>query len=103
MTDTTEADYTDPQVVWRTAEASPSGLAYADGHLWMASLRGERLWRVDVDGKRARKPRDFFVGDYGRLRTVEVAPDGNLWVTTSNRDGRGEPASNDDRILLVRP
>ena len=96
-------DYTDPQVVWRTAEASPSGLAYADGHLWMASLRGERLWRVDVDGKRARKPRDFFVGDYGRLRTVEVAPDGNLWVTTSNRDGRGEPASNDDRILLVRP
>ena len=96
-------DYTDPQVVWRTSEASPSGLAYARGHLWMASLRGERLWRVTVDGKRATKPTDFFVGDYGRLRTVEVAPDGNLWVTTSNRDGRGDPATGDDRILEVRP
>ncbi|RYP88937.1 PQQ-dependent sugar dehydrogenase [Nocardioides guangzhouensis] len=96
-------DYTDPQVVWRTSEASPSGLAYARGNLWMASLRGERLWRVTVDGKRATKPTDFFVGDYGRLRTVEVAPDGNLWVTTSNRDGRGDPAATDDRILEVRP
>jgi sugar lactone lactonase YvrE len=37
------------------------------------------------------------------MRTVVVAPDGNLWVTTSNRDGRGEPADADDRILLVRP
>ena len=96
-------DYTDPQVVWRTSEASPSGLAYADGHLWMASLRGERLWRVAVDGNKATQPTDFFVGDYGRIRTVEVAPDGNLWVTTSNRDGRGDPAGDDDRILVVRP
>jgi hypothetical protein len=43
------------------------------------------------------------VGSYGRLRTVVRAPDGNLWVTTSNRDGRGSPAPADDRILLVRP
>ena len=96
-------DYTDPQLVWRTSEASPSGLAYADGHLWMASLRGERLWRVTVDGRKAAEPTAFFVGDYGRIRTVEVAPDGNLWVTTSNRDGRGDPAADDDRILVVRP
>ena len=96
-------DYTDPQIVWRTSEASPSGLEYADGHLWMASLRGERLWRVSVDGRKATDPTDFFVGDYGRIRTVEVAPDGNLWVTTSNRDGRGDPADDDDRILVVRP
>jgi glucose/arabinose dehydrogenase len=96
-------DYTDPQLVWRTDDASPSGLAYQDGYLWMASLRGERLWRVAVDGRRATEPTDFFVGDYGRIRTVEVAPDGNLWVTTSNRDGRGDPAAGDDRILVVRP
>ena len=96
-------DYTDPQLVWNTDDASPSGLAYADGHLWMASLRGERLWRVTVDGRKAVDPTAFFVGDYGRIRTVEVAPDGNLWVTTSNRDGRGDPASDDDRILVVRP
>lgn len=99
----TSTRFRNPQVVWHTDEASPSGLAYADGRLWLASLRGERLWRVDVTGRRASNPVDFFVGRYGRMRTVAVAPDGNLWVTTSNRDGRGDPAPGDDRILLVRP
>jgi glucose/arabinose dehydrogenase len=91
----------DPQVVWETDVASPSGLAFREGRLWLASLRGERLWRIDVTGPRARDPRDFFVGTYGRMRTVVVAPDGRLWVTTSNRDGRGAPAAADDRILLI--
>ncbi len=95
--------YRNPFVTWRTSEASPSGLAFLDGYLWAASLRGERLWRVPVTGDGVGKPRDFFVGDYGRIRTVNVAPDGNLWVTTSNRDSRGDPAPGDDRILLVRP
>jgi glucose/arabinose dehydrogenase len=98
-----QSRFRNPQVVWHTDEASPSGLAFLDGHLWLASLRGERLWRVDVKGRRASHPVDFFVGKYGRMRTVVVAPDGNLWVTTSNRDGRGDPAPGDDRILLVRP
>lgn len=93
----------DPQAVWNTDEASPSGLAYLDGDLWMASLKGERLWRIDVSGGRAKHIKDFFVGEYGRMRTVAAAPDGNLWVTTSNTDGRGDPQSGDDRILLVRP
>ncbi|WP_067438750.1 PQQ-dependent sugar dehydrogenase [Nocardioides jensenii] len=93
--------YADPQVVWRTADASPSGLAFAAGHLWMASLRGERLWRVAVKDGVASDPTDFFVGKYGRLRTVVLAPDGKLWVTTSNRDGRGDPGPADDRILEV--
>lgn len=95
--------FVDPQVVWQTKDASPSGLAYADGHLWMASLRGERLWRVTLDDNRAEEPKDFFVGEYGRLRTVALAPDGNLWLTTSNTDGRGEPKSGDDQILVVAP
>lgn len=95
--------YRNPYVTWRTSEASPSGLAFLDGHLWAASLRGERLWRIPVTGSGVGEAKDFFVGDYGRLRTVTVAPDGNLWVTTSNRDGRGDPRPRDDRILLVRP
>jgi glucose/arabinose dehydrogenase len=93
----------DPQVVWNTDEASPSGLAWLDGNLWLASLKGERLWRIDVDGQRARNPVDFFVGKYGRMRTVVVAPDGRLWVTTSNTDGRGSPDEGDDRILVIEP
>ncbi|NYD42525.1 PQQ-dependent sugar dehydrogenase [Nocardioides panaciterrulae] len=93
----------DPQLVWPTDQASPSGLAWLDGHLWLAALHGARLWRVDVTGARAHDPRAFFVGAYGRLRTVVVAPDGMLWVTTSNRDGRGSPVAGDDRILLVDP
>ncbi|HSE09011.1 MAG TPA: PQQ-dependent sugar dehydrogenase [Nocardioidaceae bacterium] len=95
-------EYRNPFAQWRTSEASPSGLAYAEGALWMASLRGQRLWRVPVhDDGTIGEPRGFFVGDYGRLRTVVVAPDGSLWLSTSNRDGRGDPAPQDDRILRV--
>jgi glucose/arabinose dehydrogenase len=97
------AGLVDPQQVWNPDDNSPSGLAWLDGYVWMGSLKGQRLWRVDVSGKRATHPTDFFVGDYGRMRTVVAAPDGNLWVTTSNTDGRGDPQADDDRILLVKP
>ncbi|GAA1694245.1 PQQ-dependent sugar dehydrogenase [Kribbella yunnanensis] len=92
----------DPIAQWKTSDASPSGAAFAQGHVFMASLRGERLWAIPVaGGKRVGEPQAFFVGEYGRLRTVEVAPDGSLWVTTSNTDGRGESRDGDDRILRV--
>jgi glucose/arabinose dehydrogenase len=99
--------YTDPQATWGTDVASPSGLAYADGALWLGALRGTRLWKVPVTGtgadQTAGQPEAYFVGEYGRMRSVVVAPDGNLWVTTSNRDGRGEPKDGDDRILEIAP
>ena len=44
----------------------------------------------------------MLAGRYGRIRTVAAAPDGTLWVATSNRDGRGAPRSGDDRIVAVR-
>jgi glucose/arabinose dehydrogenase len=97
------AGLVDPQLVWSTDEASPSGLAFADGHLWMAALRGERLWRVRITDGRATEAEAFFIGDHGRMRTVVTSPSGDLWVTTSNRDGRGQPRVGDDRILVVRP
>jgi glucose/arabinose dehydrogenase len=95
--------YRNPYVQWHTDDASPSGLAYLDGSLWAGALRGGRLWQIPLKGGTTQKPRDFFVGDFGRLRTVIPAPDGNLWVTTSNRDGRGDPRPGDDRILEVAP
>ncbi|MER6947038.1 PQQ-dependent sugar dehydrogenase [Nonomuraea sp. NPDC000554] len=96
--------YVNPVLTWPTSEASPSGLAYADGSLWMAALRGERLWQIPLgrDGS-AGTPVAHFTGRYGRLRAVTPAPDGTLWVSTSNKDGRGTPRQGDDRILSVTP
>lgn len=95
------SEFTRPARVWPTSEASPSGLAFAGGSLWMAGLRGERLWQIPVTGSGTGEPVAWFAGDYGRLRTVAVAPDGALWLITNNTDGRGDPADNDDRILRI--
>jgi glucose/arabinose dehydrogenase len=97
--DTDGGRYTNPIVTWSTDDASPSGIAIAGDTLYVAALRGERLWTVPLDDGRAGDPRAELRGQYGRLRTVEVAPDGALWVTTSNRDGRGDVRDGDDRIL----
>jgi glucose/arabinose dehydrogenase len=96
-----DPDYVDPLLTWSTGDASPSGLAFAGGTLWMAALRGERLWQIPLSGETAGEPVSLFTGDYGRIRTVVPTPDGDLWVATSNRDGRGTPSEDDDRILLV--
>lgn len=95
--------FTDPVEVWKTADASPSGIAYAKGSIWMASLRGERLWRIPLNGtKPVAAPQAFLKGAYGRLRTVVAADDGALWLVTSNTDGRGTPHKGDDRILRLK-
>jgi glucose/arabinose dehydrogenase len=96
------AGYVDPVAQWRTDEASPSGIAYAAGCIWMASLKGERLWRIPLDGTKAAAPAQaFFTSAYGRLRTVVAVDDHTLLLTTSNTDGRGTPAKGDDRVLRV--
>jgi glucose/arabinose dehydrogenase len=94
--------YTPPLLTWTTDEASPSGLAYAGGSLWAGALAGRRLWQVPVAANgTVGKPIAHFTGRYGRLRAVAAAPDGSLWVSTSNRDGRGDPKQGDDRILVI--
>jgi glucose/arabinose dehydrogenase len=93
----------DPIGQWGTDEASPSGLAHAEGSLWMAGLKGRRLWRIPLKGTEASAPPQAFLdGAYGRLRTVVAAGGDRLWLTTSNTDGRGDPKQGDDRILEVR-
>ena len=99
--------YAAPAWVWESAVA-PSGAAFVRSGAWrgdllVATLRGESLRRLDVQGTRVRRDVPLLSDDYGRLRAVVPAPDGSLWVTTSNRDGRGSPAGDDDRILRVTP
>ncbi len=94
--------YTPPLLTWTTAEASPSGLAYDHGSLWAGALGGRRLWQVPLSSSGAAgRPQAHFTGRYGRLRAVVTAPDGSLWVSTSNQDGRGSPHPGDDRILVI--
>jgi glucose/arabinose dehydrogenase len=98
--------FADPLATWRTDEASPSGLALAGKVAVLACLRGQRLYTVELDaatGRLAADPQATLEEKYGRLRTVVNAPDGSLWVTTSNRDGRGRPTADDDRILRIVP
>ncbi|RKS74017.1 glucose/arabinose dehydrogenase [Motilibacter peucedani] len=90
--------YADPVVTWHTDDASPSGLAVVGSTAYVAALKGERLWAVPLGGG---APKASFTGTYGRLRTVAVAPDGSVWLTTSNTDGRAEPSKGDDRILRL--
>ncbi|MEU6145756.1 PQQ-dependent sugar dehydrogenase [Streptomyces sp. NPDC047081] len=95
-----DAKYHNPIAQWHTDDASPSGIAYAEGSIWMAGLKGQRLWRIPLKGTVASAaPQAFLEGKYGRLRTVVSAGGDKLWVTTSNTDGRGTPKSGDDRIL----
>jgi glucose/arabinose dehydrogenase len=126
--DTHGGRYTNPVVTWPTIESSPSGAAIVGGTLYVAALRGTRLWTVSLPpgppaagtsttggtssdgdgdggvgvGVGVGPPRASRTGAYGRLRTLAAAPDGTLWVTTSNTDGRGTPGRDDDRIISLR-
>jgi len=94
-------DLVDPKVTWGTDECSPAGLAITRSTAFVGALQGECLFAVPLDGTDAGEPTAWFAGDHGRIRSVAVAPDGALWVATSNTDGRGDPANGDDRILRV--
>ncbi|MFF7392574.1 PQQ-dependent sugar dehydrogenase [Streptomyces scabiei] len=98
-----KSGYVDPVAVWSTEEASPSGIAIAEGSVWMAGLRGQRLWRIPLDGtETAAEPQAFLEGDHGRLRTVVSAGGDKLWLVTSETDGRGSPEGGDDKILELK-
>ncbi|MGK5629351.1 PQQ-dependent sugar dehydrogenase [Streptomyces sp. URMC 123] len=91
-----------PKRTWPTGQASPSGLTYADGALYMAALRGKRLWRIPVDGTGTGTPSSYYTDQYGRLRTVEAVPGANrLWLSTSNADNNGGQPDGVDKVYLV--
>lgn len=96
-----EPGFTDPLVTWTPEEASPSGIAVTDEGVWMTALRGERLWFVPLGPEgEVGEPREHQLG-LGRLRAITQAPDGSLWVVTSNTDGRGDPGELDDQIVRL--
>ncbi|MDN6329095.1 MAG: PQQ-dependent sugar dehydrogenase [Brachybacterium sp.] len=89
----------DPILQWSPAEASPSGIAIAEGTVYIACLRGRRLRAVPLADPQAQS--ELLVDEVGRLRDAVIAPDGSLWVLTNTTDGRGDPAPDGDRVLRV--
>ena len=92
-------DFIEPLLVWATDDASPSGIAVTpDGTVFLASLRGERLWRAQWDGDRMVD--DVYFDGAGRLRAVEIVGD-ELWLLTNNT-ARGKPGRDDDQLIAIK-
>ena len=105
----TRAGMESPLLEYTPACAPASGAFYRGngfpafkGNYFFGCLGGERLIRVVLDGRKVVSQEDL-IKDYGRIRDVAEGPDGNLYFSTSNRDGRGKPATDDDRILRLVP
>jgi glucose/arabinose dehydrogenase len=86
---------------------SAGGCAVESGRIWVASLSGDALISASLSGIPNAPKVGAFVpvlkNRYGRLRTVVAAPDGALWLTTSNRDGHGKPVAADERVIRYLP
>lgn len=79
---------------------APSGAAFIKGSLFFGGLRGQALFEFDTKTNSIKK---HFFGEFGRIRDVVLGPDNHLYITTSNRDGRGKPKTDDDKIIRVNP
>jgi glucose/arabinose dehydrogenase len=96
--------YTDPELTAPAGTGPVGGCAVIRFGLFVATLTGKRLLAVPLGGNaEPGAPQAVLTGIYGRLRTVEAAPDSALWLTTANRDGRGTPVPADDRVVRIEP
>ncbi len=82
---------------------APSSLVYLNGKLYFGGLKGEALSEAVLEGEKIVELKEHFKGEYGRIRTVRVGPDNMLYITTSNRDGRGSKEQGDDKIIRINP
>ncbi len=108
--DTDEADVQQPLVHSQEETWAPSGIAFIDQGPWMgkllvANLRGEQLLAISLneEGTEVEQIESWLKNEYGRLREVIQATDGSIYLTTSNRDGRGNPDRTDDKIIRLTP
>jgi len=93
-----------PALISGTADTwAPASLVYLNGSLFFGGLKGEALYEAVLDGERVGQFKTHLKGEYGRIRTVRLGPDGLLYITTSNRDGRGSPSAGDDKIIRIDP
>jgi glucose/arabinose dehydrogenase len=95
---------TNPKATWPVNQASPSGIAIVRNVVYMAALRGERLWRIPINGdsESVGTPSAYYVGTYGRLRTVTKVPGADqLWLSTTNCDNNGNEPDGSDKIFRV--
>ena len=96
------ARFVSPKVVWSpTSTCSPAGLAITRTPRSSAHCVVSACSRFRCAGANAGEPRAYFAEDFGRIRNVVLAPDGALWLTTSNTDGRSDPGPDDDKIIRV--
>lgn len=79
---------------------APAGMAYYNGSLYFGGLRGQALFEYVIEAK---KLKTHFKGEFGRIRDVVLEPDNFIYITTSNKDGRGSPLPEDDRIIKINP
>ena len=82
---------------------APASLVYLKGSLFFGGLKGEALYEAVLDGENIKEFKTHFKNEFGRIRTVRVGPDKMLYLATSNRDGRGNPEEEDDRIIRINP
>jgi glucose/arabinose dehydrogenase len=106
-----DPEFVDPLVVWPRSAVPPGGIAFVRETLFVATLASEALISIPLaaadGGLRVGQIERWFTteeegGVHGRLRDAVRGPDGALYVTTSNRDGRGRRRSGDDRILRLQ-
>jgi len=94
--------YIVPKYTYRNSEGSCSGIAIVRNSLYVACLAGKRLYRSDISGDKLINVRQFFVGSYNRLRTVEPSIDGNIWMTNSDAAGDKDSIPNNTNTQLFK-
>ncbi len=108
-----DSQFVDPILHTGEDTWAPSGATFYDSDnipewtnkYFVATLRGGhlRMLDLDIEENKVISSEALFSNTYGRLRDASMGPDGNLYLLTSNRDGRGSPIGNDDRILKIIP
>ncbi len=96
------AGFLAPKRTYPVPQASCSGITVVGEALFIACGRGSRLYRLTISGDALVDPQQYFVGTYGRLRTVEPAPGGDLWLTTTNLgDKDSVPDNSAEKLFRV--